>query len=599
MDLSSAIFSAISTSRSKMPKFASQRADLEPVLGAPFELGEDAIEVELANARQRGRAPVAERAAVGAPTVGLEVQPARAAAGGDEAVVDPEQDGRRDLVEVGDAVARGGPNHAIAVAERKARYVREHREIGWPVTDVTTQRIEEVGEGGLALAVHRDVDVGVVGEVPLGIRFVLGCVGPTVDRDVVGVQLLEQRRMGEVGRRRPDVVGEQVDAGSRSDLLEPGAIPEQSRPEVEGVLEVAFPVAPSGCDEHAERSGQAREAGVEADDRHTIGRTATGVVLGLETVELLVHLRLTPHAVAHRLSVARVSRQCGVVVFEPHQHAASQQPTRESAELIDVERVGTQLVGVASCRVVDGRREPEHRGRRELQRVELGGHGAVVVAELEPARPTADQDRRRQGQLQVELEVVRRDAGRRDGRSGGRFGGRFDEQAPVAKRVDESDHGLRGRFVDVQPGPGKSLDEAKAFEVEGDLVGAVVLREDQPDRPNGDHEGRCAMVQRRRFHAGCRHLSDSSRSSSRLQRALGPVVVAFLAPLARPRNRRIEVPRALVHDRRQRAVERSGTDPMRVVDGERRPVRATEVVQPVWASPRDRRPGHRAWHDAT
>ena len=101
---SSATFSAISTSRSKMPKLASATkiaGDL--VLRAPLELGEHALEVELADARQRRRAPVAERAAVRAARFvsmiaidALGRRRARRRAG---------EERRRDRVEVGDAVA--------------------------------------------------------------------------------------------------------------------------------------------------------------------------------------------------------------------------------------------------------------------------------------------------------------------------------------------------------------------------------------------------------------------------------------------------------------------------------------------------------------
>ena len=76
------------------------------MLGAPLELGEDAVEVELADARQRGRAPVAERAAVGAAAVGLEGRPRDRGVG--EAVEQAGEVRRRDDVEVGDAVAVGG-----------------------------------------------------------------------------------------------------------------------------------------------------------------------------------------------------------------------------------------------------------------------------------------------------------------------------------------------------------------------------------------------------------------------------------------------------------------------------------------------------------
>ncbi len=101
----------------------------------------------------------------------------------------PEQDGRGDLVEVGDAIAGRGPHDAVAVAEREAGHVGEHGQVGGAVADVAAQRLEKVREGGFALAVHRDVDVRVVGEVALGVGLVLGRVGPAVDRDVVRVQL--------------------------------------------------------------------------------------------------------------------------------------------------------------------------------------------------------------------------------------------------------------------------------------------------------------------------------------------------------------------------------------------------------------------------
>ena len=77
---------------------------LHLVLRAPLELGVDAVEIELADARQRGRAPVAEGAPVRAAAIGLEGDAAEGT-GRDESVEETAQDGRGHDVQIGDAIA--------------------------------------------------------------------------------------------------------------------------------------------------------------------------------------------------------------------------------------------------------------------------------------------------------------------------------------------------------------------------------------------------------------------------------------------------------------------------------------------------------------
>ena len=88
-------------------------------LRAPLELGEDPREIELPDAGQRGRAPVAERAAVRAPAVRLEDRHRRTASG--VHVEDAREEWRRDDVELGQTVPLPGPHDVVAVDGTRAR----------------------------------------------------------------------------------------------------------------------------------------------------------------------------------------------------------------------------------------------------------------------------------------------------------------------------------------------------------------------------------------------------------------------------------------------------------------------------------------------
>ena len=101
---------------------------LDLVLGAPLELGEDPVEVELADPRQRGRAPVAEGAAVGAAPVGLDRHEADLGVAG--LVEQTREVRRRQDVEVGDAIPLGVLDDLVAQAEGDAGQVAEHRQVG-------------------------------------------------------------------------------------------------------------------------------------------------------------------------------------------------------------------------------------------------------------------------------------------------------------------------------------------------------------------------------------------------------------------------------------------------------------------------------------
>ena len=133
------------------------------VLREPLELGLDAIHVELADAGQGRRSPVAEGATVGTAAIRLhDRRDVRSA----ERLEQAEQVRRRDGVEIGDAFAILGVDDAVRATKAQSGDIVERREVA---EVVGVERVEERGKGGFALAANRDVDVRVRDEVVLAV----------------------------------------------------------------------------------------------------------------------------------------------------------------------------------------------------------------------------------------------------------------------------------------------------------------------------------------------------------------------------------------------------------------------------------------------
>ncbi len=242
---------------------------------------------------------------------------------------------------------------------------------------------------------HGHVDVWLEREEPLDVGPVLGCVGATVNGDVVRIRLLDDGGQPHVLVVVPHVVREQVDTRPFGSGAELGLVPHETRTEVVRVVQCAVVESAGMGQNHAEARRRAGPVGVHADHRNSRDRPI-GVGVHLEPVERRGDPGLGPHALPHELCLVCLTVGLALIGVERRQELRVERAMHDLVEGRSWERGLAQLLVVGRERRGRLGGEPELREREQLFRGERHANVAVVVQALEPSSPAAEQHRVRQ-----------------------------------------------------------------------------------------------------------------------------------------------------------------------------------------------------------